>query len=1441
MSAHSNSSNKTYRYSNNSKPSFYNENQIELGIKNNTLFRGTLRVNSQKRHISYVSAPGASIDIIIETEGFRNRTVHGDDVVVELLHENAWSVQLQPRAEIRRNDDSKQPLEVSQHIDADSLNHNLWLPRQELVQNSLTSNTTIHSEAPVTIHPIDVAARRLSKQPSGRVVGVFPRKEKLSLVGRLEASCQLQPGQSLPSTCPDVSFKATDPRYPNLIVLRLELPDAYVKDPYKFQNQIFVAEIDPIWPQESDLPRGKNIRSLGEIGSIQAETEALLVEHSVNHGQFQDEVVEPLKQLLGIEDIDSTSRLVHWTIPEEEIKKRRDLRSYRIFTIDPPTAKDLDDALHITKIDENTYEIGVHIADVSYFIKEGSPLDTEAWNRATSVYLVQKVIPMLPPILCEQLCSLNPNVDRLAFSCIWKMHLDGTLCTEEPWFGRTVIRSCAKLDYPTAQRMVDGIIPSVCLSNDRNSYYANISEEDWETARRPPEEHQPWDISQDVQYMNAIAMNRRAARLLYGALVLNIPKLSFKLDSNGNPMEVGAYIIRQSNNLVEEYMLLANYLVAQELVAKADKTAFLRRHPPPDLKHLQDLEDLAQHIGIKLDTSTAQTLQAGLSQLTQAADPMVVHAITACAMYPMQLAKYFTVSMSKNSDFWRHYALSIPYYTHFTSPIRRYADLVVHRLLAKVVEGEAMSLAELTPKQLEKYEITSEQCNTMKECSKKAQERSDEIFFTVYLMTNPMDVPAVVIGIGAKSFTVLVPQYGTQARLFVDEMVDISCSYDERHKVMTLIRIAGYSRNNARKSDKIRTCVPNTIRFQRLDIKLMTQLMVHLSAKVTAPIGVIVSLIGGIDCQHRPFNSRVNTTHKSNNNITNNSNNNTAMRTVTPPVTTTIPPRLHSSNSNSNNNSNNNNNNNTKTTTHTNTTTVPSRITNECKPKPHSQGTTATVSHTVKPTATAATHKVVHTATHMSEVTHKMSSVTISHNFEEKKADKIHHPISSSPSSQLQSPNSNNNNSNSNIGTTTRSPQKDMKVAGGAGALSGPDAAAARLKEAARARTAAATPHMSPGTHTNTNTSNSTHHTASSSINSSTGKSTIKRAIPTTTTMTSSLPTTSPAVVQTELNTGNNAIIASDAADGVEEEKHNAVDEIRKVPWIGDGVKVAMAAALELKGKSSPIVANDLPVPPLKTVARARSKARRGNRGKGSSTKGKGDGSVDISFESQSTDTSAHDNEEEEVELEEGEAQREYGRDVGNEKMSETTITTTNTVLLSTSSSSFVAVMEVQTENDSNRSQSTVSIPIISDIASNVLEESHFRMDKGEEAVASSASTTTTTTAIITNETVTVDTTNIIYEEIDNINIVKIDVKDKQGNDIGDENENGNVIPSSIRDVMIKVDVEVKGIENEVEVLDQGSMVKNVVTGIVVQGPSSVMTEEEIKLAYGDDVVIETE
>lgn len=799
---------------------------------------------------------------MIADEKQRNRAIHGDLVAIQLLPETDWLpiTRAQQQAEAELGPDGPA---LREFVSGDTLarlavavgaddseealrqetKRKLWLPNERMLQAFRSEGTTKRS----AVHPIDDRARRSMSQPTCKVVAILEATHCKTVVGALSVKdpSLLRPGCPLAESVSHVYFQPHEALYPRLLVPRLALPEHFLGRPLEGLDKIYQADIVEDWPVHSKMPFGEKIRSLGEACSIHVETEALLLEHHCSHGLFTEEMLAPLRDLLGDQSIDSTSRDANWRIPAAEMARRRDLRNYRIFTIDPTNAKDLDDALHVTPMSDGTYELGVHIADVSYFIAPNSPLDAEAAHRATSVYLVQKVVPMLPPILCEQLCSLNPNVDRLAFSCIFRMNADGTLVEgHEPWFGRTVIRSCAKLDYATAQRMVDGDIPSAPTPSpsDPDGFLAALSESVWQAARHPVG-HAAWQCAHDVVLMHRIAMSRRSIRKGTGALTLFGTKLAFQLDGDGNPGSVAAYPVKESNQLVEEYMLLANALVAGKLIEKVGRSGFLRMHPPPLPDGLKEVEALATACNLPFDTTSARTIQESLNHITRYADEQTVQVITALLMVPMKPAQYL-VAGSVSSEDWAHYALNIPYYTHFTSPIRRFADVCVHRLLDIAVSAPDTVIEDAYYKQLQD---AAEHCNFMKENSQKAQRRSDAVFLAIFLKDRPLDVRGIVIGVGEKSFTVLVPEYGVQDRIMVDEMPGVTADFDLTRRSLRLHRStadpetgrAPEAVNNSRRT-------PNTLTFVGdLTLGIMSEVMVHLSAKMAPPpIDVRISLVG---------------------------------------------------------------------------------------------------------------------------------------------------------------------------------------------------------------------------------------------------------------------------------------------------------------------------------------------------------------------------------------------------------------------------------------------------------------------------------------------------------------------------------------------------------------------------------------------------------------------
>jgi len=495
-------------------------------------------------------------------------------------------------------------------------------------------------------------------------------------------------------------------------------------------NTLYRAEyIYGSWHATNKWPPCSNVKLLCGTCNVQDETKALLVENEVDHGPFPPAVLKNVEtSVQSGRFVDNTTGDMGWKPTPDMYKGRRDYRKQRIFTIDPTTAKDLDDALHITPLPDGRVEIGVHIADVSHFIQENSAVDEEALKRATTVYLVNDVIPMLPRPLCEIACSLNENVERLAFSCVWKMNMDGTLPKKgDIWYGRTVIKSCARLDYATAQNIIDKKV-----ANGEKQ----VDEKYWPKSRQPTGRHTIDEVAADVRLMHKVALARRALRFENGALALNGIKLAFQLEDDGEtPKLCAPYPLRDSNRLIEEFMLLANYLVAQRLITHAHGRALLRNHSPPLELGMQQVVDVSREsYGFEIDTTNSNTLQASLSRLSRECDdPLVVQCVTESLMTPMRPAEYIAAGELDDVE-WQHFALNIPYYTHFTSPIRRYPDVIVHRLLQATLDDNVDDYP------LNQNEINTQagHCNDMRMNAKKAQERSDRVFLSLYLKENPI-------------------------------------------------------------------------------------------------------------------------------------------------------------------------------------------------------------------------------------------------------------------------------------------------------------------------------------------------------------------------------------------------------------------------------------------------------------------------------------------------------------------------------------------------------------------------------------------------------------------------------------------------------------------------------------------------------------------------------
>jgi DIS3-like exonuclease 2 len=397
---------------------YINAEDVSHGLKRGDLIKSAIRINKKNFEQSFVANPDGSSDIFIPSLHARNRALEGDIVAVRLLPSALLENSLTDKCQaVASSDETGKAVAIGVG--------NMNISEISEVSDSVTRNDE------VVQHSKDVLDATHLLQKLGEVVYIVEKKHSRVATGNLKA---------FDKSDQTAIFAPTDHRLPRIIIPLSECPAGYVKRPSDYTSTLFVGRITE-WPVDSAFALGHLSRSIGEAGDIEPETEGFLVENGIDSEDFPAEVLDCLPKTLP------------WAIPEEELMRRRDLRSECVFTIDPATARDLDDALHCKQISEGVFEIGVHIADVSYFLRPKTALDRMAQSRATTVYLVQKVIPMLPRLLCEELCSLNPNEDRLAFSVIWSIDKKGNIIDE--WFGRTVIRSCAKMAYAHAQQMIE--------------------------------------------------------------------------------------------------------------------------------------------------------------------------------------------------------------------------------------------------------------------------------------------------------------------------------------------------------------------------------------------------------------------------------------------------------------------------------------------------------------------------------------------------------------------------------------------------------------------------------------------------------------------------------------------------------------------------------------------------------------------------------------------------------------------------------------------------------------------------------------------------------------------------------------------------------------------------------------------------------------------------
>jgi ribonuclease R len=420
-----------------------------------------------------------------------------------------------------------------------------------------------------------------------------------------------------------------------------------------------VAAVVDEWPRGETGPVGHVVDILGMPGENDTEMHAILAEFGLPY-RFEKAV-------------ENAADLISDEITDKDRAGRKDFRKVLTFTIDPADAKDYDDALSFRKLDNGNYEVGVHIADVSYYVKPGTPVDAEAQARGTSVYLVDRTVPMLPEKLSNKLCSLRPNEEKLTFSAVFEITPLGKVIN--PWFGRTEIISDYRFSYELAQAIIDAGEAAMKQSFGEGSECGIV----------------PDEVKEAVLTLNKLALKLRKKRFANGAVSFDRPEMKVDIDENGKPVGVHQKFSKEANWLIEEFMLLANKSVAEFVASdgkmggkavKNPKTFVYRVHDEPNLEKVTGLREFAGNLGYKMGPiGSGKDIALSLnSLLTDAREKPELGAIQILALRAMAKACYSTDNIG-------HYGLAFKFYTHFTSPIRRYPDLMVHRLLSMYLRG----------------------------------------------------------------------------------------------------------------------------------------------------------------------------------------------------------------------------------------------------------------------------------------------------------------------------------------------------------------------------------------------------------------------------------------------------------------------------------------------------------------------------------------------------------------------------------------------------------------------------------------------------------------------------------------------------------------------------------------------------------------------------------
>ncbi|KAG5931465.1 hypothetical protein E4U53_001762 [Claviceps sorghi] len=680
-------------------PEYYSLSKMMTGVKAGLMHQGIFNVSPYNYLEGSIKVPAFPKPLLVLGRESINRAVDGDVVVVELLPQDKWK---EPSTKIIEED----TLTKNENPDAET--------RDDLVSDKEIK--ALQEEAKRT----HKSSSETQPQPTARVVGVIKRNWR-QYVGHIDPSSASKAGSSQGRKQDSVFLIPMDKKIPKIRLRTRQVSELLGKR--------LLVTIDA-WERDSRHPVGHFVRSLGELETKAAETEALLLEWDVQYRPFPKTVLDCLPK----EGHD-------WKVPESTDdpgwKDREDLRGLLICSIDPVGCQDIDDALHARKLPNGHFEVGVHIADVSHFVKPANAMDTEASIRGTTVYLVDKRIDMLPPLLGTDLCSLKPYVERFAFSVLWEVDANADIVNVR--FTKSVIKSREAFSYEQAQLRID-----------------DSSQQD--------------ELTEGMRTLLMLSRKLKKKRMDAGALSLSSPEVKVQMESEtSDPIDVKTKQLLDTNSLVEEFMLFANISVAAKIYDAFPQTAILRRHGAPPKTNFDELADqLRVKRGLELRTDTSRALADSLDACVDAKEPFFNTLVRIMATRCMMSAEYFCSGTQAYPEF-RHYGLASEIYTHFTSPIRRYADLLAHRQLAAAIGYEAVHPSVRSRGRLE---AVCKNINVRHRNAQMAGRASIAYYVGQALRGKTAEEDAFVMKIFSNGFVVLVPRFGIEGLIRLRDLAD---------------------------------------------------------------------------------------------------------------------------------------------------------------------------------------------------------------------------------------------------------------------------------------------------------------------------------------------------------------------------------------------------------------------------------------------------------------------------------------------------------------------------------------------------------------------------------------------------------------------------------------------------------------------------------------------